>query len=491
MSNVRYLEIDSTYRDRNTWPLAAQFEIPISQSGRKSRLNAADPVSLAVPVMEWTPNRVDMSTNTNVVSGTIAAISSPNNVAGTTDTINLIITATTGKLQKLLNYYYGLVFNDTTLSPVVKRRITAYEYLGVTSTGADKALITLEKHLPDTFQLGDNWSIYDPSDISDPSNPLFFVPAGQVQENAYSNYYLYNETLEEYRKITYYNWDTHLITLDAINNPITGWTLAQNYSIRLELPIVTTAIGAVTSSSVFTLNVTTTENDFYKGQFVRILPVLNPYKYNVFSQDSTVLSDSLTPPIGQIRRILSSTAGATTSVIVYPAFEVAPSGGAVVELLNFSYDNLCPFVYTGSTVSQQEMVCYEIELVNLILPNDVLQGGAGGRIAYYPYVYVELQNVSASGAGLKNIIYSNNPNSGKMLFRCPVNDINSDMLAPFVKISGDGMVQTIKFKPNDNLRFSVTYQNGEIFQTVGSETYSPFPPNLKYQVSALFSMKRI
>ena len=489
MSNVRYLEIDSTYRDRNTWPLASQFEIPISQSGRKSRFDAMDPVSLGAPVMEWTPNRVDMSTNANVVSGTIMAISAPNNLPATTDTINLIITATAGKLQKLGNYYYGLVFNDTSLTPPIKRRITSYEYLGVTSTGADKALISLEKYLPDTFQLGDNWSIYDPTDITDTSNPLFFVPAGQVQENAYSNYYLYNETLEEYRQITYYNWDTHIITLDTLNDPISGWALTNNYCIRKDLPLTTTTLGVVTSASTFILNLTSTENNFYTGQFIRILPGLNPYRYNVFS-DSSILSDSLTAPVCEIRRILSSTAGATTSVTVHPSFSVAPSAGNIVEILNFSYDNLAPFVYTGSVVSQQEMVCYEIELVNLILPNDVLQGGAGGRIAYYPYVYVELQNVSASGSGLKNIIYSNNPNSSKMLFRCPVNDINTDMLAPFVKISGDGMVQTIKFKPNDNLKFSVTFQNGEIFNTVGSESYSPFPPNLKYQISALFSIKR-
>ena len=253
--------------------------------------------------------------------------------------------------------------------------------------------------------------------------------------------------------------------------------------------LTTTTLGVVTSASTFILNLTSTENNFYTGQFIRILPGLNPYRYNVFS-DSSILSDSLTAPVCEIRRILSSTAGATTSVTVHPSFSVAPSAGNIVEILNFSYDNLAPFVYTGSVVSQQEMVCYEIELENLILPNDVLHGGAGGRIAYYPYVYVELQNVSASGSGLKNIIYSNNPNSSKMLFRCPVNDINTDMLAPFVKISGDGMVQTIKFKPNDNLKFSVTFQNGEIFNTVGSESYSPFPPNLKYQISALFSIKR-
>ena len=92
-------------------------------------------------------------------------------------------------------------------------------------------------------------------------------------------------------------------------------------------------------------------------------------------------------------------------------------------ILPFTYDNLNPFVYTGSLISQEEMVCYQIELLNLILPNTTLTVGNGGSIAYYPYVYVELQNVSACGANLKNIIYSNNPNSTKVLFRAAIDDV--------------------------------------------------------------------
>ena len=78
------------------------------------------------------------------------------------------------------------------------------------------------------------------------------------------------------------------------------------------------------------------------------------------------------------------------------------------EILQFTRDNAVPFCYSGSLVSQQEMVCYEIELINLVLPNKTLT--SGGRTAFYPYVYVELQNVSGASAGTKCVIYSNNPN---------------------------------------------------------------------------------
>ena len=52
MSNTRYLEFDSTYRNRNDWPLPAQFEIPISQHGRDSKIQALDPVSNEAPKAE-------------------------------------------------------------------------------------------------------------------------------------------------------------------------------------------------------------------------------------------------------------------------------------------------------------------------------------------------------------------------------------------------------------------------------------------------------
>ena len=47
MSTARYIEVDSTYRNRLEWPNPAEFEMLISQTGRKDRNNAVDPVSTA------------------------------------------------------------------------------------------------------------------------------------------------------------------------------------------------------------------------------------------------------------------------------------------------------------------------------------------------------------------------------------------------------------------------------------------------------------
>ena len=88
-----------------------------------------------------------------------------------------------------------------------------------------------------------------------------------------------------------------------------------------------------------------------------------------------------------------------TSGIVNPAFPFSltsdPSPGLAPRqrmcLLQFSRDNLNPFVYTGSLVSQQDVVCYEVELLNLVLPNAILAVSGGGLISFYSYVYVQLR----------------------------------------------------------------------------------------------------
>ena len=178
-------------------------------------------------------------------------------------------------------------------------------------------------------------------------------------------------------------------------------------------------------------------------------------------------------------------------ITLYNNFDQPLSSDNTYEILQFSRDNAFPFVYSGSLVSQQNEVCYEISLLNLRLPNTTLNVGQGSRIAFYPYVYVELSNVSSAGKGLTNIIYSNNPNSTKMLFRATVNDTIEPINSTYVNLNGDGAVQTIKFKPNDNLKFSVRMTNGELMKTYINESFSPFIPKNNIQISVIFSIKRV
>jgi hypothetical protein len=78
-----------------------------------------------------------------------------------------------------------------------------------------------------------------------------------------------------------------------------------------------------------------------------------------------------------------------------------------------------------------------------------------------------------------------------MLFRALVNDTPTPLISPFIKIDGDGMIHTVKFRPNDTFKFAVYHASGELFKTEDNDTYSPEPPNPMVQISACFSFKRI
>ena len=147
--------------------------------------------------------------------------------------------------------------------------------------------------------------------------------------------------------------------------------------------------------------------------------------------------------------------------------------------------------YTGSVVSQTQMVCYEIELLSLILPNLPLDNNIGGLIAFYPYLYVELVNVTSPSAGNAGIIYSNNPHARKALFRVNVDDTSTPVISKFIKLDGDGSVQTVKFKPNDNLHFRVFLYSGDLFETSQQDTPPPLPPDFFVQISAEFGIRRL
>ena len=468
MSNNRYLEICSEYRDRNRFPLPGQFEIPISVNGRNSINNAIDPVSLGVPIISWTSNNLSTSLPSQYkILCTIEAKTT--RLSGLTDTSVFIINSV-NRLQQLENYYIGLIVEDAAFFN--RRRIRTYKFLG-SFGGYDRAQITVESPFPETFVPSNQIFIYDPTDISNSEYPLFWVPNGSVRENGYVNNVLYNETLNDYRNITYFDNNTKCLSIDVIDNPITSWNINDNFSIRKNKP----AFPSVGYTNPVIVNCTSNNIEIdidapvENNKFVRILPSV--YNY------------TLDKPDNECRRIVSY--NSTTKIItVHPAFSDTPTIGNNIEILNFSYDNLNPFVYTGSLISQQELVCYEVDLLSITLPTEILNVAEGGYITSYPFVYVELSNTCS--AGHRNIIYSNNPHSTKMTFKVPVFDIQDNPI--FIKIGG-GMSQTIKFKPNDTLLFTVLMPNGEIFNTIYSDTITPSVPDSRIQISATFSLRRL
>ena len=496
MSNTRYFEIVSTYRNRIQFPDPASFDVLIAQTGTRSQFDAYDPVSDAAPLITWDipptlPNGVFVTNSSNTLS-------------------RFLVKFPISLLNKLCDYYIGMPITITTtppppppLTPPTPPTITFTIILGweYSSTAGvdDYFFITVSPSLstlPPAITVNTTAIFTDPTALS---LGLFYIPNSVPADGFYKNYILRNETQKESVKILTYNGNNHIAGVDTSLLLSYSWLTSDTLSIRKKPPIFWGTINsAPTSIAKFILPSTASNipneyvNNFIyfttganKGKSYRIIsyagiPVLcPPQPFDPYGCPPPVC---VLPPDYQITLDIPPT---------YPP-SIPPSIPMVndeFEILQFTRDNVVPFTYTGSTVSQQQMVCYEVELINLVLPNLTLK--SGGRVAFYPYVYVELQNISGSSGGNTNIIYSNNPNSVRRLFRAAIDDIPNPLISPFIKIDGDGMTQTIKFKPNDSFKFGVYLSDGTLFETVYEDSYGPAPANPLVQISAMFSMKRV
>jgi hypothetical protein len=451
-----YLDIYSTYRNRNIWPNPGEFEVLVSISGRKSAMNADDPVALASPLVAWTSSLFNATAlGANNVQGAIS------NVGVGNATSNQIITFTSaaGALQESTDYYRGATWRNIT-DPTQYAKVTSYKYLG-----SDRGQVTLDNAVVVTA--GDTFDILDSTDLTDTSNPLFFVPMGADEPSAYIGFLLYNETLNQFRTIDSYNNTTGLLTVDAAT-PVAGWLPTHNYSIRKQPPVLVSlaAAGSTSTQIVFGAGAGMVDN-LYNGWFVRTL--------------RTVYDNNPVPPQGEQRRIIAYDGGTLTAT-VSPAF-TASTLGSTVELLQFSYENMYPFPFRATL--QQEIPTYSIRLNRLVLPNKVLKVHGGGKTAFHNYVYVELASIDNPN---NSIIFSNNPNAVRALFTASVTNIDDIDQSDYIVMDGDDMTQTVRFRLDTNFKFRVSMPNGETFETVLNDNLSPLEPNPKVQIRALFQL---
>ena len=460
MSNTRYIELDSTYRNRVQWPFPAEFEVPLTQYGDGNQYNAIDPVSDAAPILEFTGNF------TLAGGVTISGVVSPlTGIGALTDVKEVIVETPIGTLQQTKDYYVGAVLNDTTTGEL--RRIDKYCFIETdVGSGVDRGLFVVM----DSFRMisaGDTINITNPSSNLPPNGNIFIPYSRVFDNNYYINYMLVDTTINEQRTILSYDGITSIATLSS---PFSGaWAPTDSYLIRKITPYAT---GTLTGSTLTTFTL--------PPNFLSI--------YNIFTGYFIRITSG--PAIGDIRRIISYSDPVvpSTTGIVSPSFSAVP-GLANFELLQFTRDNFVKLNYTGSLVSQQQEVNYEIELLNLTLPNQNLDVMYGNRIAFQPFVYVEF--TTSTENRINGILYSNNPNAKKALFVAPIDDVTNPLVTSFVKIDGDGAVQTVQFKPNTSLRIKVFMPNGELFKTVLQEQYSPLPTNPLIQIQALFAIRRI
>jgi hypothetical protein len=559
MSNRTYLEIDSTYRNREEYKNPSNFTVLIAQSGTRDAEHAYDPVSLAAPQKVWSPSDINPEDGTvvgntnnkgefiikfnqsgpnqtadyyvgypikvtnylsstgapsNIVingpSGTLLTSGTSGNIV-TSDTSGTFIgsqpsysgptgyttngstgtfetTGSTGSISfdQITGHVTPTEFNPTTLTHIASWNLLSYDDTNIFFT------VSVNPELSAIPDNNANVVFNQPTELQ---IGAIFVPGGFLANNYYVGCILYNESLREYRPIISYDGTTRMIGLDLSTESggvVSTWGLSDVFSIRKDKPIYTgTFPDPVVGYNQTTSFLLEPNTNVSVGDFIRITgagddnKICRVVSYTGDGANEVPANPKCNPPKPLIPAILANIA--TTNCIMNPPI-VLNGDHVTYEILQFTRDNAVPFTYIGSLVSHQQMVCYEIELVNLVLPNKILK--SGGRVAFYPYVYVELQNLSSSSSGTRNVIYSNNPNSVRMLFRAAIDDIPNPITTPFVKIDGCGMVQTVKFKPNDNFKFGVYLPNGEPLETIYKDEFSPSPPNPLLQVSALFSIKR-
>lgn len=494
MSNKRYLEIDSSYRNRNEFPNPAKFDVLLSQSGSREATYAFDPVSNNSPIKLWKPDDLVLS------NGIVDPPSSPLN----TKNSFIISFPTISNASKISDYYSGYPISVSTPSITEFVRIISWKYLNTNPvTNRDYFRVKVSTNLS-SIPTG-NVTFTTSISMNDFSVGTMFLPEGLEGDDFFTGYVLYNQDVSilnnqpSYRTIISYDGSSKLLGFDLNSGSVTtgnAWLTSHTYTIRKTAPNYIGVLPAPTilptppplllpyqgpntnRSFAVPSNINISIGDFIRftsGNLINKTYRIVNYTKNGISENLSANPPIIyTPP---------------NVVTVNPSLDIVPTTGWNFEVLHFSKDNLNPLCYSGSLVSQQEMVCYEIELINLIIPNKTLV--SGGLTSYYPHFYVELSNISSTGSGAKNLIYSNNPNSRKMLFRATIDDIVDTTECPFIKIDGDGMVQTVKFKPNDNLTFGVYLPNGDLLQTVKEDNFSPSEPNKYLQISAIFSIKRL
>ena len=383
MSVSRYIDIDSTYRDRITYPKVGDFVLQVNSTTRQGltytynpnnsvTINSAPPAATASdPVSLSFPTETDRTSGGSTITAVVLSPLSSN----------------------IYNYYAGDVINiDSSFST-----ITAYD---------------------------------------NTTNVVTISPALAVAPVALTPYYIRTQYPTAFTNGA--RQDTLLVNTPNTTDVILG---ANAYGI----------------------------DNFYTGQYV-FFPVIGAGPPS---------------PAQFIWKLVLGYTGATKYAVcvntsnLTPAIIPSISGGVptVYQMLPFSYDNSKSLNYNGTQIFNNP-VCERLRLVNLIVPNQYVVGSYGGTLQNYPYLYVSLY--SDKGNTCNSPIESNYPVARKSLFKVPVSFLPNNN---WLTLQGSFMSQTISFRENDALHFTVYLPDGTILDFLPNNQYTYFE-QYKFPVSS-------
>ena len=525
--SIKYIEIDSSFRDRTLYPNPSEFVVEMSQTGQADRFAAKDPVCDSAPVLVFDTSFVDITTGaapSNTIAGITVSSTTLPSLEGTTKfkitTAGPVPGPEGSRFRQIRDFYVGSALTVTTGGVTYTSRIVEYLPLDVHT-----AIVRVDSALPSQVIGLTTFHIDNPTPLSTATLDAvikFYIPGsndcqvgtsrlqtfGLGGENYYVGYYILEHISRTYRKIIAFDKETRLATLESNTAgtwpvpPLDDWTItfahtSRQFLICKEIPFGGSNLYVMfndTSGTSLTLYWFGEPEPFYS------IPFVGSFAFYDYSDNLAFRQFPAPAPIGESRRIVDFVNTGFDGLFyegilrVFPGFSnanplVLPSFRSIY-IEPFSRDNATQFNFTGALVTRENTDTYEVELLNLIVPNTLLRSGRGGRVLDQPYLYVELQPISTGAFQTQNVIYSNNPNSTRVLFRA-ILDYTQPEDTPFVRLDGDGMVHTISIKPNNNFRFAVYHQSGEVIQTVIEDTVSPVAPNPLAQISACFAFKKI
>lgn len=184
--------------------------------------------------------------------------------------------------------------------------------------------------------------------------------------------------------------------------------------------------------------------------------------------------------------LIATYSGSTQQATLTKALPFLPGATDAYDILQYSGDSWSPLIYSGTTGFGQP-VCYSVELCYLIIPNQILTSGYGGTLNNYPYLDLALYNEGNMHAD--KVLYTNNPNEQRVLFRVPLGlNINTET---FFTLKDSKCIQVVKLKLDQPLRFTLTLPNGDPVIFATADNVPPQNANPLVQISATFACRRI
>jgi hypothetical protein len=274
-------------------------------------------------------------------------------------------------------------------------------------------------------------------------------------------------SIVEYSTIASYDNVTQTVLFTSVLPSNT--TLGSNYIIRKNKPLFIGNINTiVTAGTVFTLTSAygSVPNDTNSVYYLRIRKASNSTLDNRIVQ----ITVSTTIP-NQI------TLNSNINLQPNDSIEIIGPGQNIITSLRYA---------SGGSQSIQGGD-YELELLWLSVPNQILDVGYGGSLDRYPFIYCSIYTGITNTT--QQVLYSNNPYTSKVLFKVPINEYFGD--TSFITLKDSKAKQTIYFDPSQDLFFELTLPDGTVISFNEFDNMPPYPPNPFLQINLLVSMKKL